>query len=88
MSMGAEHDLALHRSVHLGDSECNIGDGECLDGGSERFEAEVEAQKNRLLNRGLSARAALYRRSLEQRLIGSQKRPPGLIPSGPANRLA
>ena len=23
--MGAEHDLALHRSVHLGDSECDIG---------------------------------------------------------------
>ena len=66
----------------------DIGDGECLGGGRERFEAEVEAQKNRLLNRGLSARAALYRRSPEQRLIGSQKRPPGLIPSGPANRLA
>jgi elongation factor P hydroxylase len=55
---------------------------------SERFEAEVEAQKNRLLDRGLSARAALYRRSLEQRLIGSRKRPPGLLPTGPANRLA
>jgi hypothetical protein len=66
----------------------DIGDGECLGGGSERFEAEVEAQKNRLLDRGLSARATLYRRSLEQRLIGSQKRLPGLLPSGPANRFA
>jgi hypothetical protein len=35
MSIGAELDLVLHRSVHLGDSECDIGDGECLDGGRE-----------------------------------------------------
>lgn len=49
---------------------------------SERFEAEVEVQKDRLLDRGLPARAELYRRSLE-RLIEA-----GLLPSGPANRLA